>query len=69
MAGQTTGGRGAKRLLILAVGRGNSPSAGWIYLFYEHDPFKGAHMARFNLAWLLGGKATGNGIIPKLKTK
>ena len=53
----------------LAVGRGNSPSAGWIYLFYEHDPFKGAHMARVNLAWLLGGKATGNGIIPKLKTK
>ena len=53
----------------LAVGRGNSPSAGWIYLFYEHDPFKGAHMARFNLAWLLGGKATVNGIIPKLKTK
>ena len=53
----------------LAVGRGNSPSAGWIYLFYEHDPFKGAHMARFNLAWLLGGKVTGDGTIPKLKTK
>ena len=51
----------------LAVGRPNSPSAGWIYLFYEHDPFKGAHVARFNLAWMLGGKPTGDGKIPKLK--
>jgi len=50
----------------LAVGRDNSSSAGWIYLFYEHDPIKGAHMARFNLTWVLGGKATGNGIVPKL---
>ncbi|MBC8245499.1 MAG: exo-alpha-sialidase [Verrucomicrobia bacterium] len=53
----------------LAVGRSKSPSAGWIYLFYEHDPFKGAHMARFNLTWLLGGKATDDGTIPKLKTE
>ena len=29
----------------LAVGRGENASAGWIYLFYEHDPFKGAHLA------------------------
>ena len=51
----------------LAVGRGGNASAGWIYLFYEHDPFKGAHMARFNLSWLLDGESTGDGIIPKLK--
>ena len=51
----------------LAVGRGENASAGWIYLFYEHDPFKGAHLARFNLSWLLGGESTGDGIIPKLK--
>ena len=51
----------------LAVGRPQSPSEGWIYLFYEHDPFKGAHIARFNLAWILGGETTGNGVIPKLK--
>ena len=38
----------------LAVGRANTPSEGWIFLFYEHDPFKGAHLARFNLAWILG---------------
>ncbi len=51
----------------LAVGRGENASAGWIYLFYEHDPFKGAHLARFNLSWLLGGESTGDGVIPKLK--
>ena len=51
----------------LAVGRGENASAGWIYLFYEHDPFKGAHLVRFNLSWLLGGESTGDGVIPKLK--
>ena len=50
----------------LAVGRNKTPSAGWIYLFYEHDPIKGAHIARFNLTWLLGGIATGDGVAPKL---
>ena len=50
----------------LAVGRNKTPSAGWIYLFYEHDPIKGAHIARFNLTWLLGGIATGDGVVPKL---
>jgi len=51
----------------LAVGRGENASSGWIYLFYEHDPFKGAHLARFNLSWLLDGESTGDGVIPKLK--
>ena len=51
----------------LAVGRGQSPSAGWIYLFYEQDPIKGAHMARFNLAWVLGGEVTGDGVLPNLR--
>lgn len=50
----------------LAVGRPDTPSAGWIYLHYEHDPFKGAHLARFNLSWVLGGEATGDGEVPKL---
>lgn len=48
----------------LAVGRPNTPSAGWIYLHYEHDPFKGAHISRFNLAWILGGQKTRNGAVP-----
>ena len=51
----------------LAVGRSQSPSEGWIYLFYEHDPFKGAHIARFNLTWLLDGEITGDGELPNLK--
>lgn len=53
----------------LAAGRGKTPSEGWIYLFYEHDPIKGAHMARFNLGWLLGGESTGDGPLPELKTR
>ena len=53
----------------LAAGRGETPSEGWIYLFYEHDPIKGAHMVRFNLRWLLGGESTGDGPMPELKTK
>ena len=51
----------------LAVGHSQSASAGWVYLFYEHDPFKGSHMARFNLTWVLQGKVTGNGTLPKMK--
>ena len=53
----------------LAVGRPGTPSAGWIYLHYEHDPFKGAHLARFNLAWVLGGELTGDGEVPDLKVQ
>ena len=53
----------------LAAGRGETPSEGWIYLFYEHDPIKGAHMVRFNLGWLLGGESTGDGPLPELKTR
>ena len=53
----------------LAVGRPDTPTAGWIYLHYEHDPLKGAHMARFNLAWVLGGEPTGDGEVPNLNLK
>jgi sialidase-1 len=38
----------------MAVGRKGTPSEGFIYLFYESDG--GAKMARFNLAWITGGK-------------
>lgn len=53
----------------LAVGRPGTLTAGWIYLHYEHDPFKGSHLARFNLAWILDGKPTGDGEMPDLKLK
>ena len=53
----------------LAVGRFQTESEGWIFLLYEHDPFKGAHMARFNLAWLLAGEPTGDGKPPRVKSR
>tara|TARA_B100001079_G_scaffold171672_1_gene147262 strand:- start:197 stop:529 length:333 start_codon:yes stop_codon:yes gene_type:complete len=53
----------------LAVGRVQTESNGWIYLLYEHDPFKGAYMARFNLAWVLAGALTGDGKLPRIKRR
>jgi sialidase-1 len=38
----------------LTAGRTGTPSEGMIYLFYESDG--GGKIARFNLAWLTGGK-------------
>jgi sialidase-1 len=38
----------------MAAGRKGTPSEGMIYLFYESDG--GAKMARFNLAWVTGGR-------------
>lgn len=38
----------------LAAGREGTPGEGLIYLLYESDG--GAKIARFNLAWLTGGK-------------
>lgn len=45
----------------LAAGRAGTPSEGWIYLFFESQ---GGKVARFNLSWLLAGKATGDGTVP-----
>ena len=46
----------------LAAGRPATPSEGWIYLLFEG---RGGRIARFNLAWLLGGEPTGDGEVPK----
>jgi sialidase-1 len=49
----------------LAAGRPGTPSEGWIYLHYEGGPDKAASgVARFNLSWVLGGEATGDGEVP-----
>jgi hypothetical protein len=52
----------------LAAGRPGTPSEGWIYLQFEHgkdgQQYAGGQMARFNLAWLLAGEATGDGRLP-----
>jgi hypothetical protein len=50
----------------LAAGRPGTPSEGWIYLQFEHgegkQQYAGCQIARFNLAWLLAGEATGDGL-------
>jgi sialidase-1 len=41
----------------MAAGRKGTPSEGWIYLMYEGgNPYGFAYMARFNLAWITGGR-------------
>ncbi|MEM6779423.1 MAG: sialidase family protein [Planctomycetota bacterium] len=45
----------------LAAGRPGTDCEGWIYLHFESG---GSKVARFNLTWLVGGEATGDGIVP-----
>jgi sialidase-1 len=45
----------------LDAGRPGSKSQGTIFLLFESG---GAKVARFNLAWLLGGETTGDGEVP-----
>ena len=41
----------------MAAGRKGTPGDGWIYLMYEGgNPYGYAYMARFNLAWVTGGR-------------
>ena len=49
---------GAFAYSSMAAGRKDTPSEGWIYLMYEGggDPYGYAFMARFNLAWVTGGR-------------
>jgi sialidase-1 len=53
---------GAFAYSSLAAGRPGTPSEGWLFLHYESG---GSKLARFNLRWLLGGTATGDGVIPE----
>lgn len=49
------------------AGRPGTPSEGWIYLQFEggkEHRYDGCMIARFNLAWLLEGEATGDGELP-----
>ncbi len=46
----------------LAAGRPGTPTAGSIFLHFESGG--GSRLARFNLAWLLEGEATGDGAVP-----
>lgn len=53
---------GAFAYSSLAAGRPGTPGEGRIYLHFESG---GSKVARFNLGWLLGGKTTGDGTVPK----
>lgn len=48
----------------ITAGRPGTASEGSIYLHFEGGPKGGSTVARFNLSWLLEGKATGDGKIP-----
>lgn len=54
---------GAFAYSSLDAGRPGTASEGWIYLLYEAGPNQGT-LARFNLAWVLGGQLTGDGSVP-----
>ena len=45
----------------MTSGRPGTKSEGWIYLLYEGGKEGGGTIARFNLSWVLGGDATGDG--------
>jgi sialidase-1 len=47
----------------LNAGRPGTASEGWVYIHYESG--RGSKLARFNLEWLLGGEATGDGKVPE----
>ena len=59
--------KGSFEYSSLAAGRPGTPSEGWIYMHFEGLVPKDSHVARFNLSWLMGGKPTGDGTIPKIK--
>ena len=48
----------------MTSGRPDTQSEGWIYLLYEGGKEGGGTLARFNLSWVLGGEATGDGKVP-----
>lgn len=55
---------GSSAYSSLNAGRPGTPSEGWIYLLFEGGPQGAGQVARFNLAWLLAGVATGDGEVP-----
>lgn len=49
----------------ITAGRPGTSSQGRLYLHFEGGPKGGSTVARFNLAWLLAGKPTGDGNVPE----
>ena len=48
----------------LTAGRPGTVTEGWIFLHFEGGSDGGSQIAKFRLAWLLQGQATGDGQIP-----
>ncbi len=44
---------------MLAAGRPDTPSEGWVYIVFIDRNRALQHYARFNLSWILGGELTG----------
>lgn len=55
---------GPAQYSMLAAGRPDTPSEGWIYLCFETRGPNHGNVARFNLSWLLEGEPTGDGEVP-----
>jgi sialidase-1 len=55
---------GAFAYSSMTSGRPGTKSEGLAYLHFEGGPKGGSTMARFNLSWVVAGKATGDGEIP-----
>ncbi|MEM7456307.1 MAG: PQQ-binding-like beta-propeller repeat protein [Planctomycetota bacterium] len=56
---------GAFAYSSLTAGRPETASDGWIYCHFEGGPEGGSTVARFNLAWIIEGELTGDGVIPE----
>ena len=48
----------------ITAGRPETTTEGTVYLHFEGGTGGGSTMARFNLAWVLGGESTGDGQLP-----
>lgn len=55
---------GSSAYSSLTAGRPGTATDGWIYLQFEGGPGGGCQVARFNLAWVLGGQSTSDGELP-----
>ena len=55
---------GAHAYSSITAGRPGTVTEGLIFHHFEGGPKGGSAVARFNLAWILGGQATGDGSIP-----
>ncbi len=55
---------GAFAYSSMTSGRPGTKTEGMAYVHFEGGPKGGSTVARFNLSWVLGGKATGDGTIP-----